>query len=91
MNNVFQFKKRKDETDGDCDDPIDIIFTNLLFDLREHGYWEPSENDAVNENMCLMFESIQSYMNKVDKLDHPFQQLAQAIDNKQSVVVVKKG
>lgn len=80
MNNVFQFKKRKDETDGDCDDPIDIIFTNLLFDLREHGYWEPSENDAVNEDMCLMFESIESYMCSIDGQDHPLQELAKKID-----------
>jgi hypothetical protein len=80
MNNVIQFKKRKDESDGDCDDPIDIIFTNLLFDLREHGYWEPSENDVVNENMCLMFESIESYMCSIDGQDHPLQELAKRID-----------
>jgi len=81
MNNVIQFKKRKDETDGDCDDPIDIIFTNLLFDLREHGYWEPSVNDAVNENMCLMFEAIESYMCSIDGHDHPLQELAKKIDD----------
>jgi hypothetical protein len=81
MNNVIQFKKRKDETDGDCDDPIDIIFTNLLFDLREHGYWEPSENDAVNENMCLMFEAIESYMCSIDGQDHPLHELAKKIDD----------
>jgi len=93
MNKVIQFRLRKNnESDNDTDaQPIDTIFQNLLFDLKDHGYWTPSEDDFVDEYMCLMFESIQSYMNNVDKLHHPLQKLAQAIDNKQSVVVVKKG
>ena len=79
MSNVIQFRKR--ESDDTDIEPIDTIFTNLLLDLEQHGYWEPSEENYSDEHMCLMFESILSYMNSVDDEQHPLQGFAEAVDN----------
>lgn len=83
MNTVIPFRRKRNESDGDTDDqPIDAVFENLLFSLKDHGYWNPSDTDYTNAHMCLMFEAIQSYMDHADGRDHPLQKVALAIDEK---------
>lgn len=81
MNTVIPFRRKRNESDGDTDNqPIDAVFENLLFSLKDHGYWNPSDTDYANAHMCLMFEAIESYMNHADGKDHPLQKFALAVD-----------
>lgn len=82
MNKVIQFPTKED--------PIEEIFENLLLDLRRHGYWEPSEESVDCEHACLMFESIQSFIDNAKGKKHPLQKLAKSIDKNKMFFVIRE-
>lgn len=85
MSTVIPFRRKQEDTP----EPIETIFENLLFDLKNHGYWNPSENDYTNAHMCLMFEAIESYINDQENIEHPLQEVANAIDDRKLHVLRK--